>query len=170
MANPPNANRRLRHHRTHLTNSKIRFVYESSPGILDVEDEINAWVEQWEEYPPLIVIDNLLDLAAGESDAEHVKFKALLKELKTLARDTGSCIMVLHHMLESGGRGNARPLPRDAIAAKVTQTPAQIISVAAEGNFFYYSIIKDRNGADDATAQKYYTLRSDGERCIFSQM
>jgi len=158
-----------------LKTSKINFSYHPAPGVLDIEDEINAWVEMWDEYPPIIVIDNLLDMSAeGGDGAEHSRFKEILKELKTLARDTGSCVIVLHHMLESGEYGSSHhgslPKPRSALSGKVSQTPAQIFSVNAEGNRLHLAVVKDRNGPNDPTANKYLTLQSDPDQCWFGKI
>ncbi len=49
--------------------SHIQWVFDSSPNLDDIEDEIKAYIELYGVAPQLIVIDNLMNVAA-ESDNE----------------------------------------------------------------------------------------------------
>src|SRR5690606_26140060 len=91
--------------------------------------EIDAWVEFNDEFPKLIIVDNLLDVEPL-SDQEFASHKAILLELKSLARRTGALVLVLAHAKEEGDP--AFPAPKSGLQNKVSNTPAIMLSVALE--------------------------------------
>jgi len=59
--------------------------------------------------PPLIIIDNLIDLIVpGHTHHETTFYSAALPELKRLAEDMDTCIMVLHHVTRGGGEAHGQ--------------------------------------------------------------
>jgi KaiC/GvpD/RAD55 family RecA-like ATPase len=151
--------------------SKIEFCFDPDPDLADIHDEIDAWVERYDDYPALIVCDNLLDIFHGGED-DVSGFKAVLKGLKTLARETNAAVLVLHHMRELDGTDRnpidpGKPAPRKALQGRPSQTPAAIISVAAEVDQFHTAWVKDRNAADDPLANNYATYRMDADHNVF---
>ena len=40
-----------------LAESKIQFCFDSSPTLDDMADELSAYVELWDRYPDIIVVD-----------------------------------------------------------------------------------------------------------------
>ena len=155
-----------------LDSSLLRFCFDPNPTSATFQGELNAWVEAWDDYPRLIVIDNLLDVVPDSGDNEYAGYKAVLLEAKTLARVTGAAVFILHHMSESGTGRDAdphKPSPRKAIQGKVAQTPENVISVAFdEGTSeFFMSVVKHRGGPSSPTASKYVTLRAFPEKNQF---
>lgn len=131
----------------------VRFSFAPNPTFRDIEDEIDAWVELWDEYPQCIFIDNLLDVVPDAGDSETAGYKTILLDVKKLARTTGAAVFILHHMSEAG-TDPEWPAPRASVMGKVNQTPENVLSVAlAEGGTKFRVIpVKHRNGPSDAKA------------------
>ena len=145
--------------------SKISFVFTSDPDIRSIEDELSAYVELYDRFPKVIVLDNLLDLYnAGESETRGMKDGLL--EMKRIARDTGAAVLILHHVKE-GASEPGKPGSLKAIQGMVGQTPSMVLSVAREGDQFKVAPVKDRNGDDDKSGDWFVTLRVDGSTCRF---
>jgi len=84
----------------HFEKSKhIQWVFDSSPSLDDIELEVKAYQELYGLPPQLIVIDNLMNVAA-ETDNEWAGLRAIMMELHDLARNTDACVLVLHHVSE----------------------------------------------------------------------
>lgn len=151
-----------------LESSRVQFAFDSSPDVYDIESEISAWVELYDEYPKVIVIDNLRNVYTGQ-DSEHSGYKMVQQALIDLARETGSCVITMHHMSESNGQKPTEPAPRSAIDGKISQLPDIILSVAREGDQFRLVTVKARHWPDDPTAQResWVTLRVDGSTVRF---
>lgn len=147
----------------------MRFCYDPNPDMGTIEGEVNAWVEGWDEYPQLIVVDNLLDVIPPAGDSEHAAYKAILLELKSWSRLTGAAVFVLHHMSEAGG-DPTRPAPRKAILGKVAQTPENVLSVACDGDEFRVAVVKQRDGQSDPSAETWTPFRVDYGRNMFSRV
>lgn len=143
-----------------LGNLPVRFAFAPNPTFDDIKDELDAWVELWDEYPRVIVIDNLLDIIPTAGDNEFAGYKTILLDAKTLARETGAAVFILHHMSEAG-TDPEWPAARKFVMGKVNQTPENVMSVAfAEGDReFRLSMVKHRNGPSDATADKGRVVR-----------
>ena len=107
----------------------IKWVFDSSPSLDDIELEIRAYVELFGEAPQLIVIDNLMNVAA-ETDNEWAGLRAIMMELHDMARKTEACVLVLHHVSEQSEYGSpTEPPARRAIHGKVSQLPALILTM-----------------------------------------
>ena len=78
--------------------SHIVWSFESSPTLQDIDDEVQAFEELWGCPPTLIVIDNLMDIATDGGE-EFASMRAVMKELKYLARATNAAVVVLHHKI-----------------------------------------------------------------------
>ena len=54
--------------------------------------------------PPVIIIDNLIDMIVpGHTHHETTFYSAALPELKRLAEDMDACVIALHHVTRGGG-------------------------------------------------------------------
>lgn len=130
--------------------SHIVWSFDSSPSLRDIAEEVKAFQELWGIPPVLIVIDNMMDIATDGGD-EFASMKAITKELKYLARETNSAIMVLHHTSEAVVGTPCQP--RSSILGKVAQIPALIITLGAEGTNLACAVVKNRYGKADAQGQ-----------------
>lgn len=149
--------------------SRLRVCYDPNPSHDTIAGEIDAWVEAWDEYPRLIVVDNLMDVVGG-GDNEFAAYKDVLLGLKTIARETEASIIVLHHMSESGTDPHT-PAPRKAVMGKAVQTPENVLSIALaeDPNEFRVSVVKHRSGPTDPTGKKFERLRVDPAKNQFQR-
>jgi hypothetical protein len=152
-----------------LEDTKVQFVFDSQPDAYDIEAEIDAWVELYDEYPEVIVIDNLRNIFVGDASNEHGGYKMIQQKLIDISRDTGACVITMHHMKEGGGRKATDPAARSAVDGMVNQLPNQIISVARDGDEFRMCVVKDREAPDhpEAEEEHWVRLRVDAPRATF---
>jgi hypothetical protein len=125
----------------------IIWCFESSPTLQDIAEEVEAFEELWGCPPTLIVLDNLMDVATDGGE-EFASMRAIMKELKYLARATNSAIVVLHHTSEAVLGTPCQP--RSAIQGKVAQLPALICTLGVVGTSLGVASVKNRYGRADA--------------------
>jgi RecA-family ATPase len=123
--------------------SHIVWSFESAPTLEDIVEEVQAFEELWGCSPSMIVLDNLMDVATDGGE-EFASMRAIMKELKYLARAT---IVVLHHTSEAV-LGNPCQ-PRSAIQGKVSQLPALICTLGTVGTSMGVASVKNRYGRAD---------------------
>ena len=149
------------HYDSHLEKlDHIKWVFDSSPSLDDIELEIKAYIELYGIAPELIVIDNLMNVAA-ETDNEWAGLRAIMIELHDMARKTEACVLVLHHVSEQSEYGNpTSPPARRAIHGKVSQLPALICTLGYDPNqaLLKVAAVKNRFGPHTADASSYATL------------
>lgn len=125
----------------------VRWSFDCS-SLEDVRDEVFAYATAHGEYPPgLIVIDNAVNVVAGEDDYHGMR-QAML-DLQVLARKTGSHVMVLHHATGKYEDGNV-PIPLSGLENKLGKYPAQVLTLTREGARMGVHIVKNRGGKADA--------------------
>ena len=127
--------------------SHVVWSFESSPSLGDIAQEVKAFEELWGIPPSLIVVDNMMDIA-GEGGDEYATMKAITKELKILARDTNSAVIVLHHTSEAVPGSPCQP--RSSILGKISQIPALILTLGVNGTQLAVAVVKNRYGKADA--------------------
>ena len=150
--------------------SHIKWVFDSSPSLDDIEDEIKAYVELYGEAPELIVIDNLMNVAA-ETDNEWAGLRAIMMELHDMARKTEACVLVLHHVSEQSEYGSpSEPPARRAIHGKVSQLPAMILTLgySPQQGELKVAAVKNRFGPHTADGKDYATLLVNYSACQIS--
>lgn len=132
----------------------IRWAFEAAPNLQDIEEEVDAYVTLYGQAPHLLIVDNLVDVVAGDSD-EGGNLRSLTKELHFFARHYGCCVLTLHHVSESNVYRNEPCPPRAAIQFKVNQTPALILTLAhqPEGLSMWIATVKNRTGPADASGK-----------------
>lgn len=154
-----------------VDDSNIHWSFDPNPTLASIEMEIAAFVEMYDEYPAVIVIDNLMDCVWEGGENEYAGMKELLLEFKRLARETGAAVFVLHHMSESEDRKTAErnePAPRSQILGKVSQTANRMLSVALDGTEYMIAVVKQRNAPDDKHAKEFLRFRADpGRNLLF---
>jgi replicative DNA helicase len=129
--------------------SHIVWSFESSPSLQDIDEEVQAFEELWGCPPVAIFVDNLMDVATDGGE-EFASMRAIMKELKFLARHTNAGVIVLHHTSEAV---EGRPCqPRSALQGKVAQLPALIATLGVVGTSMSVAPVKNRYGKADANA------------------
>lgn len=139
----------------------LKFSFEPSPSLDDIDMEIRAYEEMMGTPPELIVIDNLMNVQA-EHDNEFTGMREISKVLHHVARESQAGVLVLHHTSEADGPPG-RPASRKAIMGKINQLPEMILTIATEPEkgLMHVSIVKNRSGTHDPTAKQFLTLYVD---------
>jgi predicted ATP-dependent serine protease len=148
----------------------IKWVFDSSPSLDDIELEVKAYVELYGQSPELIIIDNLMNVAA-ETDNEWAGLRAIMMELHDMARKTEACVLVLHHVSEQSEYGSpTEPPARRAIHGKVSQLPALILTLGYNPNTAELKIaaVKNRFGPHAADGKDYAILLVNYGSCQIS--
>jgi hypothetical protein len=129
--------------------SHIVWSFESSPTLQDIDEEVQAFEELWGCPPIAIFVDNLMDIATDGGE-EFASMRAIMKELKYLARATNAAIIILHHTSEAVLGTPCQP--RSALQGKVAQLPALICTLGVVGTSMAVAPVKNRYGRADANA------------------
>jgi len=125
----------------------VRWSFDPSPSLEDIEEEMMAFEELWGEQPHLVVVDILLKVDYYEDGGGSLE--SIVKYLDKLARETGSCIIIAHHTSENES-GNPTQ-GKKALLQKVDKFAVLVLTTAYDGNTFYIAPVKNRNGFADAT-------------------
>jgi SpoVK/Ycf46/Vps4 family AAA+-type ATPase len=125
----------------------IVWSFESSPSLQDIDEEVQAFEELWGCPPVAIFVDNLMDIATDGGE-EFSSMRAIMKELKYLARHTNAAIIILHHTSEAVSGDPCQP--RSALQGKVAQLPALICTLGVIGTSMAVAPVKNRYGRADA--------------------
>ena len=140
--------------------SHIRWVFDPSPSIDDIELEVKAYVELFGVPPQLIIVDNLSNVVA-ETDNEWTGLRSIMTEFHHLARSSEACVIVLHHTSEQAEFGRSDfPPPRRAIHGKISQLPSLIVTLAfqASESILRVAAVKNRFGPHSADGSDYVAL------------
>ena len=139
----------------------IFWSFESAPTLADLDQEVLAFEELWGCAPTLIVVDNLMDIS-NDGGEEFAGMRSTIKELKFLARDTNSAILVLHHTKESYAGNPCQP--RSALQGMVAQLPALICTVGSNApGYIAVAPVKNRYGKADPSGDTAFWLQFNPE-------
>jgi len=129
--------------------SHIKWMFDASPTLGDLEDEINVYRELYGSDPELVVVDNAVDIT-HESGDEFGSLRSLMREVKWWAREMNSAFLILHHTSESY---NSNPCPpRAALHGKIAQIPSLILTLSSDQpGLMAVAPVKNRYGPADAT-------------------
>ncbi len=150
----------------------IQWVFDSSPSLDDIEGEIKAYIELYGAAPELIVIDNLMNIAA-ETDNEWAGLRAIMMELHDMARHTEACVLVLHHVSEQTEYGQGmNPPARRAIHGKVAQLPSLILTLGYDpyNKHLRVAVVKNRFGPHAADGSSSVNLAVDYANCQITEL
>lgn len=152
--------------------SSIQWVFDSSPSLDDIEGEIKAYIELYGAAPQLIVIDNLMNVAA-ETDNEWAGLRAIMMELHDMARQTEACVLVLHHVSEQSEYGSGmNPPARRSIHGKVSQLPSLIATMGYDpfSKHMRIAAVKNRFGPHAADGSMSVALAVDYANCQITEV
>lgn len=140
----------------------ISWCFDPGPTLEDIDLELQAYIEVQGEPPALIVIDNLINVSMDDAD-EFRGLRLIMAALHHLARESGACVLVLHHVTGEFD-GTDKPPPRRALHGKVAHLPEVILTLAGNGAFIGIACVKNRSGASDPQALNPVWLKADFER------
>lgn len=130
----------------------LRWSFLPQPSTVDVEQHLLAYAAVYGSWPDVVVVDNLSNLYVGESEGTSGLERAM-DYLHSMARYTGSAVVVLHHLTGDYDDGN-QPAPLSALRGKVSKIPETILTLFSAGEgVMGVCPVKNRTGKADATAQ-----------------
>jgi predicted ATP-dependent serine protease len=134
----------------------IHWMFDASPTLGDLEDEISVYREIMGSDPQLIVVDNAVDVTHDSGD-EFSSLRSLMREVKWWARETNAAFLILHHTSE-GVEGRPCP-PRSALHGKIAQIPSLIVTLGSvTPGVMYAAAVKNRYGPADPTGQTFMSM------------
>lgn len=148
----------------------IRFNYSASPSLDQIEASVKSYEEVYGDFPSLVVIDNITNVRTGGKDNDDDPFsglEALMDYLHDMARNTGSCVVGLHHVT---GRYNdaADPIPLSGVKGQIARVPEMVLTLhkQSEGygpDLLCVSTVKNRAGKADPSGREYVELEFSGD-------
>jgi predicted ATP-dependent serine protease len=146
------------------TLKNVQFSFDPSPTLDDIELSVKAYGEAFGEYPHLIIVDNLMNIAALH-DNEWTGMRDIAKAMHHLSRETDAAVFLLHHTSESEGRPEMPP-SRKSIQGKVSQLPEMILTVALDhvSGEFRIACVKNRFAKHSPSGDEYTILYADASR------
>lgn len=143
----------------------VRFNYESSPTLANINDTMEAFEELYGEYPHVVVIDNVTNVQNGTLDNAENPFGGLesfMEYMNGMARKTQACVIGLHHTLGAYNDG-ARPIPLSGVKGQIGRVPPMILTMfRPEEGKLGVSVVKNRGGRADTSGNRYALLDFDG--------
>jgi hypothetical protein len=153
-----------------LDGSEVAFCFDTTPELPDIQAEMDAYVELNDLYPSVVVVDNLLNIECGEGT--HGDYKHVMKQLQSLARQTGALVIVLHHARE-GTKDITRPPSAAETDNKINQIPETLLSVAKnpDDDRFQIAVLYQRfGGRSDPNAEHPATIWADFSTMSFTNI
>lgn len=121
--------------------------FDSAPSPRDISDEVDMFAMINGDYPHLIVVDNLMDVAGASSAVESQD--AVLDFLKQLARRTGSAVVVLCHVTGEYANGDT-PIPLSGLMNKIDKRPRLVLTLFNKAvRVLGVCVVKNSNGRAD---------------------
>lgn len=154
-----------------LGRSPIQFAFGNPITFENIEAEIDAWVELHNEFPPIIAIDNLMDIE-GCADEDNSAQRQAMANLYQLLMATGSTVVVMHHATDKSERGDltpGRPPSKREVKNGVAEKPQFMFTVALDPDTLEFRVacVKQRMGRSDPSAQDYVRLQAFPEQTRF---
>ena len=119
--------------------------FDPAPTPKDIDEEVECFAFIYGEYPQLVVVDNLMDVALYGPD-ERMGHDAVMDFCKQLARRTGAAVLVLCHVTGAYTDGND-PIPRSGLMNKIDKRARLILTLYKEAaNLMGVCVVKNNNG------------------------
>lgn len=136
----------------------LRFNFDPALDTVMMEDSVEAFAEVYGEYPALIVVDNLANVRMPEEDTQDM----LMEYLHTMARVTGACVVVLHHVTGPHNDGD-KPIPLSGVKNQITAVPEMVLTLHRPDEYtLAVSAVKNRGGRPDPSGRAFVALQFDG--------
>ncbi len=155
--------------REKLTGLPIRFNYQASPSLGDIETSIEAYEEVYGDYPALIVVDNVTNVRSGMADDDGDPFaglEGLMDYLHTMARETQACVIGLHHVTGPYNDSD-KPIPLSGVKGQISRVPEMVLTLFKPGpNRLGVSTVKNRGGKSDSSGAEFAELEFLGDKML----
>lgn len=143
--------------------------YDSSPTPHDMEEIIAAYYELCNEFPAVIVVDNITNVVTDAQDSgdPFSGLEALMDYLHSMARVTGACVIGLHHVTGEYNNGD-KPIPLNGVKGQITRVPEMVLTLhkkpLEDGRWIMrVSPVKNRGGKADPTGNTFAELEFIGD-------
>lgn len=143
--------------------------YDSSPTPFDIEEILLAYYELCNEFPKLVVVDNITNVVTESRDGSDPfsGLEALMDYLHDMARVTSACVLGLHHVKGEHASG-MKPIPIDGVKGQIHRVPEVVLTMfkkpLEDGRWILcVSPVKNRGGKADPTGETYVELEFIGE-------
>lgn len=145
------------------SNKFLRWSFPSSPSTRDIFGHIYAYGEAEGDWPELIVLDNLSNIAF-DSD-EFGEMRTMMADFQTMATKTRSAVVVLHHSTGQYEDGST-VIPLSGVNGKVGKFPSAVYTMCRPSDdVLAVSAVKHRFGpADPSGFRVQARLRVDFSR------
>lgn len=152
-----------------LRTRNTMFNFQSSPCLDDIVEEVSTYVDVYDDYPEVIVVDTLQKIREGEG-GDYAGQSIVMDELHSLTRVTGALVIVIHHTSETSKRDVTKPPAKADLKNKLSELPELILTVALDPveQIYRVAVVASRTGKSDSTGGSYTELSVDMEKCTFS--
>lgn len=161
-------------YRDALEKSNIKFSFGQPITWANIQAEIEAWVELYNEYPPVIIIDNLMDVEGCE-DEDNATQRSAMQNFYQLCRETGSTIFIIHHATDKSERADmlpGKPPSKREVKNGVSEKPQLMLTVALDPatTELRVACVKQRMGKSDPAAENYVRIQAYPEQTRFGPL
>lgn len=147
----------------------ILFNYKASPSLDVIEDSLKAYDARYEDFPALIVVDNITNVRtdSGDGDDPFSGLEALMDYFHEMARETGACVVGLHHV--TGTYNDAdKAIPLSGVKGQISRVPEMVLTLhrISEGfgaDSLNVSTVKNRGGKADPSGNDFAELEFYGD-------
>lgn len=149
--------------------SPIRFSYEASPTLDHIERQMLAYEELYGDFPELVVIDNVLDVVL-DYEEDSASRDSLMAWLHELARNTGACVVALHHVTGPFNDSD-KPIPLSGVKGQIGRVPEVVLTLHKEvyegmTDTLHVSTVKNRGNKADASGNSFVSLDFNGDKML----
>ena len=127
-----------------------------------------AYEEVYGDYPALTIVDNITNVRSGGLNDEDpfAGLEVTLEYLHDMARQTGSCVVVLHHVTGPFNDSD-KPIPLSGVKGQIGRVPELILTMHRVPSQYgtdvlNVSIVKNRGGVQDPSGRDFVSLDFDG--------
>lgn len=140
----------------------VEIEFRTGLDVRDMADVCQAYGEKWGEYPALVVVDNLRNLAATAKEDAGAVMRQVMLDLQDMTRLLGAAVVVLHHVTGPYNDGII-PIPQSGIEQQLAKTPDNVLTLYREqdGFWLHVSPVKNRMGRSDPSGKWHTSLRID---------
>lgn len=152
-----------------LESIPIRFSYNASPSLDQIESSMMSYEEVYGDYPALVVVDNITNVRGigGDEDDPFSGLESMMDYLHTMARQTSACVVGLHHVQGKYNDGNI-PIPLSGVKGQISRVPEMVLTLHRIQSEFgsdrlNVSTVKNRGGKSDPSGLSFAELEFIGD-------
>lgn len=141
----------------------IRWDFAPNPTLDDIWHGLYAYATTEGAWPQQVIIDIASDIFLEGHKDDWSMLKALMREGKVLARETGAAVHLVHHTTDAWKPTIERPVPsRGDVLGKLSAIPVLMINFApGRDGEILTACVKNRFAKCDPSGAEYHRLRVD---------